>query len=614
MFMPIGVSAYHIVGADFYYTCVGPNTYDISLTVYRDCNQTIGAPFDPEANISIFDSTSLTNLRVGLERLPLPSSQPKLPVTLNTKCPVQIPNVCVEKATYIGTITLPAANRVYMLTYQRCCRNATLVNLVNPDQQGASFVAIIPETSAINCNNSPRFTDFPPVALCHDIDFTFDHSATDADGDSLVYKFCEPFQGADQMDPYPDTASRPAYPSVNYGGGYTYQAPLGGYLTLDPITGLLSGSPQIKGQFVVGVCVEEWRNGVRIGETKRDFQFNVVDCVPLVNAATAPELNDCSTDIIQFSNTSSGAIKYFWDFGVPGLTDDTAVVASPSFLYPDTGTYNVMLIINKGFNCPDTAYSIVRIYPGFDIDVQFDVDCYGEPIQFFDVSFWAYGDIERYFWDFGDGNTSTDKDPIHIYEEGGLYTVRHSIRSNKGCVASMETQVVVFERPDLFASDDQNIYLGESALISAVGASNYLWLNDDPQLKDKTSPTQFVEPTETTTYYVQTTSIYGCSTIDSVTVYVLERPTLLVPTAFSPNGDGLNDRLFPITDKIASINAFQVFNRWGEMVYETSNFESGWDGTFRNVPQEIGNYAWFVSATSIHNDVVTAKGNVTLVR
>jgi len=608
--------AWHIVGADFYYENIGPNQYEITLTVYRDCNQTQGAPFDDPVVIDIFRGTTV----IGQTSISLPQNQPILPVTLNTQCPVRIPNVCVEKATYVDVITLPGAPGDYTLVYQRCCRNETVVNLIDPETQGASFAAVVKNNPPNVVNNSnPVFTDFPPVALCQDIEFTFDHVATDKDGDSVAYKFCQPFLGGSQADPYPSGiggmgASPPPFQGINYAPGYTFNQPLGGALSLDPVTGLLIGTPTTLGQFVVGICAEEWRNGVKIGETKRDFQFNVVKCESVVEAVTNPDYNECVTDEIQFSTASTGAVTYFWDFGVPGVVNDTSTLANPAFQYPDTGIYYAMLIINKGFPCPDTSYSIVRIFPGFGTDVDYQADCYGQPIQFIDKSWSTYTTIDYYFWNFGDGNTSDEMNPVHTYDEGGIYTLTHTIRCENGCVASFKTTIVVFEKPFLDAGRDVFIYNGETALLNATGATNYLWLNDDSQIKNKTLPNPLVAPIETTTYYVETISNYGCIAIDSVTVNVLERPLLKMPTAFTPNQDGLNDYLFPFTERIKRIVTFQVYNRWGQLIFESNDFENRWNGTFNGTNQEIGNYAWYISAIDVYDVPLEAKGNVTLLR
>ncbi|MBL0288377.1 MAG: hypothetical protein IPQ19_13490 [Bacteroidetes bacterium] len=136
-------------------------------------------------------------------------------------------------------------------------------------------------TTGIITNSNPVFTNFPPVVICANKPIIFDHSAIDRDGDSLVYKLCKPFEGGSQFDPSGDFPVSPPFIEVDFASPYSLQNILGGIpLVINSKTGLLSGTPNTIGQFVVGVCVSEFRNGIFIGETKRDFQFNVADCQP----------------------------------------------------------------------------------------------------------------------------------------------------------------------------------------------------------------------------------------------------------------------------------------------------------------------------------------------
>ncbi|MBL0309631.1 MAG: gliding motility-associated C-terminal domain-containing protein [Bacteroidetes bacterium] len=120
-------------------------------------------------------------------------------------------------------------------------------------------------------------------------------------------------------------------------------------------------------------------------------------------------------------------------------------------------------------------------------------------------------------------------------------------------------------------------------------------------------------PPATTYYTITVTDDAGCVVSDSVLVTIIAEQ-LLIPTAFSPNGDGMNDIFRSKNDNLSKFN-LQVYNRWGEKVFETDNVSDGWDGTFRTVAQGLGVYAWqcqyqFAGTTKI----ITAKGNVTLLR
>lgn len=141
----------------------------------------------------------------------------------------------------------------------------------------------------IMCNNKPFlpnhssvFTNFPPLFLCVNQPFTFNHSATDADGDSLAYSLYTPYEGdggTGPLDPTFTNSNTAAFTPVTFLAGYNTNSPLGASpFNLNATTGILTGTPGMIGQFVVGVKVKEYRNGVYVSETLRDFQFNIINC------------------------------------------------------------------------------------------------------------------------------------------------------------------------------------------------------------------------------------------------------------------------------------------------------------------------------------------------
>lgn len=117
----------------------------------------------------------------------------------------------------------------------------------------------------------------------------FDHSATDIDGDSLVYELCTPLDGASFSDPIPQPPYNPPYNPVTFISPYSQSNMLNGVaggvnLSINPQTGILTATPTTIGQFVVGVCVKEYRGNIFLGTTRRDFQFNVIPCPSLIVA------------------------------------------------------------------------------------------------------------------------------------------------------------------------------------------------------------------------------------------------------------------------------------------------------------------------------------------
>ena len=106
-----------------------------------------------------------------------------------SECMTLPPELCVEKGTYTMVTSLPPNANGYQIVYQRCCRNDQVINIEDPEDMGSSLVAYIPPSSNVDCNSSPVFDSFPPLALCLGTDIEIIQSATDIDGDDLVYSF-----------------------------------------------------------------------------------------------------------------------------------------------------------------------------------------------------------------------------------------------------------------------------------------------------------------------------------------------------------------------------------------------------------------------------------------
>lgn len=170
----------------------------------------------------------------------------------------------------------------------------------------------------------------------------------------------------------------------------------------------------------------------------------------------------------------------------------------------------------------------------------------------------------------------------------------------------------------LDAGPDQDVYSGQTVQLnpniglSSVDLADVQW-----------SPSTFLDydniknpsatPTATTTYTIVVTDRSGCSLRDSLSL-ILMPDLLLIPTAFSPNKDGLNDIFRPLNKNLTKI-AFQIFDRWGEKVFETDEIGEGWDGTFKNVKQDIGVYMWKIEYQLDGSSASKSEsGNVTLVR
>ena len=377
--MPNDGNATHVVGGELKYRHLSGDQYEITLTFRRDCILgAADAQFDNPATVWIFDGNGNPQIGLGLNgRLRMNfNNSDTLNTFIDSECGFEGTQVCVHETIYRETVRLPENNNGYILAYQRCCRNASINNVIDPLNTGGTWtVEITPEAADVR-NNSPDFVDWAPVFVCANEDVDFDHSAIDSDGDSLVYRLCTPFLGGDANNPIPTIAPRPPYNPVIFSDPFSLENLLGGIpLQIDSQTGRLTGTPNQVGQFLVGICVDEYRDGIKIGEVRRDFQYNVRICSPPPTAIFEANEGNCEGPDVAFDNQSISATAFQWNFDFPST--DAAFMsteANPQFVYDEPGVYDVQLIVTRGSDtCSDTiVQQVAAIFS--DIDVDYDLE------------------------------------------------------------------------------------------------------------------------------------------------------------------------------------------------------------------------------------------------
>jgi gliding motility-associated-like protein len=497
----------HIVGGEISYECLGNDQYRITIEIYRDCNST-GAAFDNPMLLFVYDG--VTNVRqVSLDQNVYNPVITNLPVIFNNPCVTPPSNICTEKGVYEAIVTLPANANGYTVAYQRCCRGANVTNLDNPQAQGLTLTAFIPgTTTGITCNSSPKFSNYPPLVLCANEELIFDHSATDPDGDSLVYEICAPYQGGTSTDPAPNPASNPPFDFVNYNGAYNSTIPLGASanLNIDPVTGLLTAIPQALGLYAVGICVHEYRNGQYISTNRRDFLFRVTSCDVQLDAAITAQvdlpnfISLCQGLSIDFQNESyanSITTSYHWDFGVAGTLADTSNSVNPNYTFPAEGVYTVTLILNPGLSCSDTTSEQYIVFEDFDVNIS---NTAPQCITTNSVDFTAFGDFNdstTFSWDFGPHasiSLSTDSIVNGIGFDTSGYIPIVFVAEKEQCVATIHDTILIYQEPTI------GFYLDDSLLCAPYEANfldssfsttplTYLWDFGNGQTSTDQNPT-----------------------------------------------------------------------------------------------------------------------------
>lgn len=615
----------HMIGGDVTYRCLGNNNFEITITLFQDC--LYGEPGalaqDNPAYYSIFDAK--TNQLVIADSVTAISTQIVDP-NFSNACINNYPNTCLRKQVFKFTRLLAPTQNGYVILYERCCRNASINNIQSPGNVGVTYFATIPPFNSGECpNNSAVFKNFPPQIICASNPFVYDFSATDIDADSLSYKLCAARPGGSTSDakPYGNDMTFPVATSVQYLNPASAAQPMSGTppVQINPITGLMTGTPNAMGRYVVTVCVTEWRNGIAINTISRDVQFVVTNCSKAV-VANIPELPDepntytvqCKGYTVKFTNNSVGGFSYHWTFGVPGSSSNDF---EPTYTFPDTGTYVVSLVVNEGSTCPDSISRLVKIYPEFHADFDWTGKlCPEEPIQFNDHSVATYLPIISWNWNLGDGTTSNQQNPVHVYSKpGGPKQITLISRTGLGCRDTV-TKTLPLPYFNPFAGNDTIIVLGYKYNLHATGSQFYSWSPTDylsnPNIPD---PAVNFPDTGRYTYILTGSSEEGCITTDTIQIWVVSNGNIFVPNAFSPNGDGVNDVLMPRIVGYSQINYFHIFNRYGQKVYTASNENyPGWDGKFNGRMAELGVYYYVINVTDADGKKVSQKGDITLIR
>jgi gliding motility-associated-like protein len=357
------------------------------------------------------------------------------------------------------------------------------------------------------------------------------------------------------------------------------------------------------------------------GTNSTDISINVADCSGGPNASfTASNLNPCEGDCIDFTDNSTGTniSSWAWDFG-GGAVPNTSTDQNPSNIcFDNIGSYTVSLTItdDNGTSTIERTINVIDCSGGTPPNANFNYDgdlCQGNCLDFEDLS---SGSPTSWQWNFDGANpsTSTAQNPTNIcFDSPGQYNVSLTV-SNAAGTSTFTFPININPAPGIAATGDTTIEVGGTANLSAEvfgpgdiswSPSNSLNCNDCPEVE--------AQPVLTTVYTVTVTDFNGCSGSAQVTVNVEVEDITDVPSAFSPNNDGVNDILRVLGDGIESMN-FRVFNRYGQLVFETTDQNEGWDGTFNGNRLNQGVFAYTLEYTLVNGVSGEKEGSVTLIK
>jgi gliding motility-associated-like protein len=346
---------------------------------------------------------------------------------------------------------------------------------------------------------------------------------------------------------------------------------------------------------------------------------------PLPVAAFQPPPFVClPNNVATFQNQSSipnGApLNYTWNFGDPASgAANTSTATNGTHVYPDSANYIITLNVVSAQGCTAQTTNTFNAFfrkPVAKFGVTPDTLCQGIQNLFLDSSFAPGSSIKNRLWLFGDGNSLLDStNAAKIYTRPGDYKVALVVSNDQGCTSDTAYKnIKVYLQPVIDAGPSYTIAAGTTVTFNAnanSGSLQFAWSSptgatvSDPSIL---KPQYFA--TQDAKFILTATGQGNCKAWDSITVKVLF--PIVIPNAFSPNGDGVNDK-WEITNLRDYPNcAVEVYNRYGQVVYRSfGGYQSAWDGTHNGNPLPVGTYYYIIEPK---NGFPRATGFVVIVR
>ena len=336
----------------------------------------------------------------------------------------------------------------------------------------------------------------------------------------------------------------------------------------------------------------------------------------VITEPTALVITTTSTNISCFgaddgaatATVTGGASPYTY------LWNDLLAQTTMSALGLSAGTFTVRITDTAGCSALD---SITITEPSaIVVNILTTDNCLGEASATATATASGGSGTLTYAWDTSPAQTNATATGL----ASGNYTV--TVVDTSGCIATAAAMVNSIALPTISAGDDETIALGTSINLSASGGLFYNWT--PPQGLSCTScQNPVAAPVTTTEYIVFGTDANNCSSSDTITVFVDDKISLFLPDVFSPNGDGENDYVFVQGKGIKVVEKFIIYDRWGEKIFENTNFSvvegqdanklQGWDGTYNGALMNPGVFVYYVKVLFTNDSIQEEKGDFTLV-
>ncbi|MBL0912320.1 MAG: PKD domain-containing protein [Bacteroidia bacterium] len=328
------------------------------------------------------------------------------------------------------------------------------------------------------------------------------------------------------------------------------------------------------------------------------------------------DLNGIFTDLSTVPPTSAGTINsWYWDFA----DGNSSAVQNPVNLYTDNGDYNVVLIVGTTEGCFDTLIQTVPRYAKPVADFAFSEVCLGQVSKLANTSTVASGTLAQYSWDLGNGVTLSTPDGDHSYDNAGAYQVTLIVVSDRGCSDTVSHSVNVWPVP---TADFTTLPLGQTTMLEPTvelidqssGATAWEWYINNVGTFNGPNPVFEFPASGSYSIVLTVSNQYGCEDQKQSDYIVLPSYTFYVPNSFTPNEGDLFNPVFQVYSRGLSTIDFRVFSRWGDQVFQSSDPEFIWDGTFKGKDLPPDAYAYRCVTRDVEGNEYIYYGHINLIR
>jgi gliding motility-associated-like protein len=292
---------------------------------------------------------------------------------------------------------------------------------------------------------------------------------------------------------------------------------------------------------------------------------------------------------------SKTVLSYHWDFG--DSNDPTpSSQKNPTHRFSAPGPYNIKLTVTSKDGCSASlSQQLSSVYqqPGAAFELSKAAICQGSTIDFTDHSTAVAASVNSWQWNMGKAGTSSQQNPSQRFRDSGTYAITLTVQDTHGCTDTATQTVKVYPIPQLRSEE---VPVAEGATVQLKPAyiatdAHFHW-SPGTYLSSDTAAAPFVHPLDDIAYRIDLTAAGGCTTSGNLNVKLVRKP--IIPNAFSPNGDGIND-VWHITYLSAYPNCtVDVYNRYGQRVFTSTGYRTDWNGSYNSQPLTVGTYYYVI--------------------